>query len=344
MEPITHFLAGATLARAGFNRKTALATVTMMLAAEAADLDMVAGWHGRAAGFLAHRGFTHTFWAVPLVAAVVVGVVWLGDRLWHRLRPPMSRTIAARRWGLLYLFACLAALLHLLLDFTNNYGVRPFYPLVRTWYAWDIVYIFEPLIFLALVAALALPGLFRLISHETAYRAEQPAGRTAAVLALLFIIALWGLRDFEHRRAVAAVNAFDYRGARAVRVAAFPYMVNPFHWAGVAETPSAIFVMHVDSRQPAVDANAGMQTYDKPQSTPATQAARQTALGRGYLEWARFPLIDSETLPAPEAGYLVHFQDLRFAYPDSPRRILHAYIKLDEHLHERAAGFEPMRR
>ena len=40
MEPVTHFLTGATLARAGFNRKTALATVTMTLAAEAADIDI----------------------------------------------------------------------------------------------------------------------------------------------------------------------------------------------------------------------------------------------------------------------------------------------------------------
>ena len=31
MEPITHFLTGAVLGRAGFNRKTALATATMTL-------------------------------------------------------------------------------------------------------------------------------------------------------------------------------------------------------------------------------------------------------------------------------------------------------------------------
>ena len=42
MEPVTHFLTGAALARAGFNRKTALATVTMTLAAEAADIDVEA--------------------------------------------------------------------------------------------------------------------------------------------------------------------------------------------------------------------------------------------------------------------------------------------------------------
>ena len=38
MEPITHFLTGACLGRAGLNRKTALATAATTLAAEAPDL------------------------------------------------------------------------------------------------------------------------------------------------------------------------------------------------------------------------------------------------------------------------------------------------------------------
>ena len=35
MEPVTHFLTGACLARTGFNRRTAYATLAMTLAAEA---------------------------------------------------------------------------------------------------------------------------------------------------------------------------------------------------------------------------------------------------------------------------------------------------------------------
>ena len=41
MEPITHLMTGACLARAGFNRKAAYATLAMTLAAEAPDLDML---------------------------------------------------------------------------------------------------------------------------------------------------------------------------------------------------------------------------------------------------------------------------------------------------------------
>lgn len=345
MEPVTHFLTGATLARAGFNRKTALATVTMAIAAEAADMDIAAYLKGSACGFIEHRGITHTFLAIPFLAALVLAFIWLLDALWQRYRkarhmPPPP----ARRWGWLYLFACIAALSHLLLDFTNNYGVRPFYPFSPRWYAWDIVFIIEPLMLAALFAALLLPGLFGLVNREIGFPQRGPGGRGAAIAALLFIVALWGVRDFQHRRALAALNAVEFHGESATRVAAFPYMVNPFQWAGVAETSTAYVSMLVDSYRPEVDPGNRAQTYYKPQpnaeANDATQAARNTALGRAYAEWARFPLIEAEHLDTPDPADLVHFSDVRFLYPDSRRHPLQAYVLLDSHLHPVSEGFE----
>jgi inner membrane protein len=341
MEPVTHFLTGATLARAGFNRKTALATVTMTIAAEAADLDILAYVKGSAYGFIQHRGITHTLIGIPVIAALVVGFLWLWDAFWQRRRrvrnlpsPPV------RRWGWLYLFACIAGLSHILLDFTNNYGVRPFYPFSRHWYAWDIVFIIEPLILAVLFAALVLPWLFGLVSQEIGARQRGPRGRGAAIAALLFVAALWGVRDFEHRRALAALDAVEFHGEPATRVAAFPYMVNPFQWAGVAETSTAFISMHVDSLRPEVDPGNRAQNYYKPEPTEVTQAARNTSLGRAYVEWARFPLVEAEHLSTPVPGNLVHFTDVRFLYPDDRRRPLQAYVLLDSHLHAEAQGFE----
>jgi inner membrane protein len=61
LEPLTHFLTGACMGRAGLNRKTALATLTLTLAAEAPDLDVLGSFRGSAFGFAHHRGFTHSF-------------------------------------------------------------------------------------------------------------------------------------------------------------------------------------------------------------------------------------------------------------------------------------------
>ena len=126
LEPITHFLTGAVLARAGFNRKTALATATMTLAAEAPDLDVFWSFKGPVVGFAHHRGFTHSFLGLIFVSALVTGFMYLVWRVrgWSTKIPNLPP-----RWGMLFMFAYVAGLSHILLDYTNNYGVRPFWPL-----------------------------------------------------------------------------------------------------------------------------------------------------------------------------------------------------------------------
>jgi len=41
MDPVTHMMTGACLSRAGLNRKTGLATLTLTLALEAPDIDLL---------------------------------------------------------------------------------------------------------------------------------------------------------------------------------------------------------------------------------------------------------------------------------------------------------------
>jgi inner membrane protein len=157
MEPITHFLTGACIGRAGLNRKTAYATLAAVLAAEAADIDILWSFAGPVEGLKHHRGITHTFLAAPVLAGVVVGGIWL----WHcwrerrrlprpnapnqeRKEPPAPTPAHERqpvRWAWLYLAALISALSHLLLDWTNNYGLRPFLPFNSRWYAGSFVFI-----------------------------------------------------------------------------------------------------------------------------------------------------------------------------------------------------------
>ena len=122
----------------------------------------------------------------------------------------------------MFLFAYLAGLTHILLDFTNNYGVRPFWPFWEKWYSWDIVFIVEPLLLMLLIGGLVVPGLFSLINDEIGVRRKGPAGRLAATLALMGVIAVWGVRDYEHRRAVNALDSRLYDGGDPVRVSAYP--------------------------------------------------------------------------------------------------------------------------
>src|SRR5271155_1310091 len=158
------------MSRAGLNRKTALATATLTLAAEAPDLDVFSRIGGSAFGLNHHRGFTHSFLGVPIVAIAVVGFIYL---LW-RLRGRKTRNPSlAPRWGLLFAYACLAGLSHILLDYTNNYGVRPFWPFSERWYSGDIVFIFDPILFGLLLLGLIVPSFFSLIDREIGARNQS---------------------------------------------------------------------------------------------------------------------------------------------------------------------------
>jgi inner membrane protein len=312
------------MGRAGLNRKTALATATLTLAAEAADLDVLSRFGGSAFGLNHHRGFTHSFLGVPLVAAVVVAFIYL---LWRARGRKTRNPNLPPRWGLLFGYACLAGLSHILLDYTTAYGVRPFWPFYERWISWDIVFIVEPVLLVVLTLGLIVPALFSLINEEIGARSKNgmPKGRLAATVALVAVVAYWGLRDYEHRRAVAALQARTYRGTDAIRVSAYPYWVNPFRWYGVVETTNFFATMDVDSLNfnsvsPEVDPEAQMQIRYKPEETAITLAAKKTYLGRVYLSWAQYPLTETEELTNDpvangRAAYAVRFRDLRYDYP-----------------------------
>jgi inner membrane protein len=364
MDPLTHVLFGATLARAGFNRKTALATPVMALAAEIPDIDVVNWIRGPVRAFAAHRGVTHSFVGVPLDAALALLIIYAIHRLRQRWRAkkglerpaplaatdrvPAVRPKLPASWGVLFAFACIAALSHLLLDFTNQYGLRPFLPFSYRWYHWDIVSIIEPVMLGAMLAGLIVPALFGLIRQEIGARTAHH-GSGGAAFALVCIVLMWGVRDYEHRRALAALDSLEYGSQLPVRLSAFPYTINPFRWYAVVETDAAYRTMDVDSLTPAVDPERRERAFKK-QDSPAIEAAKRSALGRVYLDWADYPIF--QVLPLenaddadrwlrrmaytggslqaepPPAGYLVRIIDLRYFYVGR-RGVLGAAVQLD---------------
>jgi inner membrane protein len=333
-------MTGACLSRAGLNRKTGLATLTLTLALEAPDIDSFTYFGGGITGLQHHRGITHSFVGAPFVALLVVAIVYGVYRCikWRGNGAVGTNSRAATKlppnWKLLYGYALLGALVHLFQDFTNNYGVRPFAPFSEKWYAWDIVFIIDPVMLVALLLALTLPALMALVTEEIGSAKPQFRGRGAAIFALLCLAAVILVRDFEHRRAVNALNARTYRDQDPLRVSAFPQMLNPFAWNGVVETRDFFQLLPVDSGSGEIDPlNIGVMRF-KPEETPVTLAAKTSRLGRVYLDWARYPLVTAEQI---EGGRnQVQFEDLRFESAEG--LALHrgpplaAYVVLDPRL------------
>jgi inner membrane protein len=330
MEPVTHFLTGACIGRAGLNRKTAYATLVAVLAAEAADIDVLWGLAGPVEELKHHRGITHTLIAVPVVAAVAVGMVWLFDR-WRRSRKAKTPNQNVRvptaplRWGWLYLTAFLSALCHLLLDWTNNYGLRPFFPFNPRWYAGSFVFIAEPVLWALLLAALVIPGLLGLIGGEIGLRRVKFRGRGWAIFALTGMVLLWGWRWAEQGRARALAENTVIATAPVKRMALEPYPINLFHWHAILETAEYYQTAEINTLSGKIVSDPRRDVLYKPPATAATEAAKRTLLGQVYLDWGTWavvrdvgqeaaPGMKPPQLPLNRTWTTVEFTDLRFAY------------------------------
>jgi inner membrane protein len=329
MEPITHFLTGACIGRAGFNRKTAYATLAATLAAEAADLDILWGFAGPVEELKHHRGITHTLIAVPVVAAAITGAVWLWDA-WRRRgrRPAMQpgqyvRPSLEPSWFWVYCTAFVASASHILLDWTNNYGVRPFFPFNPRWYEGSIVFIAEPVLWGLLLLALIIPWLLGLADSEIGGRHTPFRGRGWAVFALSGMVVVWCWRWAERAQAKAMLENTQQTASPVIRLALEPYPVNPFRWHAILETQNFYQFAEINTHTGMIDSEAPRDVLYKPSDTPAVEAAKGTLLGRVYLDWGRWAVLrdvgqlpepgaDPPQLPPGRTWTTVEFSDLRY--------------------------------
>jgi inner membrane protein len=313
--------------------------LTAVLAAEAADMDVVWSLRGPVESLKHHRGITHTFIAAPVVAGVIVGLVaalhtWREQHRKRRLTAmklepgaPIPQRLQPKpiHWGWLYLTALIAALSHLLLDWTNNYGVRPFFPFNPRWYEGSFVFIAEPVIWALLLIALIVPGLLGLIGGEIGARRNPYRGQGWAIFALVGMVVLWGWRWSEHAHALALVENAQIASTPVKRMAAEPYPVDPFRWHVIVETAGFYQTAEVNTRTGEVDSDPQRDALYKPPSDAAVEAAKQTPLGKVYLDWGSWavvrdigqdpvPGMDPPQLPLGRTWTTVEFSDLRFDY------------------------------
>jgi inner membrane protein len=322
MDNITHTLTAVAISHAGFIRKTRFATAAVVVAANLPDIDIIWGRMGTIDYIKYHRGITHS-----ILGGIVLGFLTglIAYELGRHLRPskkPMPPV--SRKWLVL---ACLAGCAsHLLLDFTNAYGIRPFLPFSARWYAWDIMFIVDPLLIGLLMLALGVPALMRLVSEEMGARGHSKMH--GAIAASCCLLGLWGLRDVCHRRAIHMMEGRTYGQEGAWNLGAFPTAMNPFSWNGVVETPSSLLMLPVDTLATNVDAE-NAESFPKAEASPLFNAAMKTRTMQIFMDFARFPW--GEVFPGDDGG-MVRVRDLRFASPGNVRTGFMVTITLDKNL------------
>jgi inner membrane protein len=304
MDPLTHTAAGLFLSRAGLNRLTPMAAPIVMLAANAPDIDIVTLAGGPLNYLHYHRHLTHALVAMPVMALLPVVLVWAVGR------QPI-------RWGGAFLAALVAVASHLLLDYTNTYGIRLLLPFSPAWLRLDWTPVVDLWIWTALLLGIAGPFLSRLVTSEITSGQRKPKyhGRGFAWFALMLLLLYNCGRAVLHERAVAVLDARLYDGAVPARVAAIP-TASPLTWRGLVETPDSYRVREVDLTR-SFDAARG-PTFQKALGDPAINAARQTSTFQIFLTFAQFPLWRVTTAFDPPGSRNVELFDIRFGTPLEP--------------------------
>jgi len=124
-----------------------------MVSANIADADFLTVIFGDRWTLLEHhRGLTHSIPGTAAIGVLIPLIALAIERVVAKIRKRSPRI----RLGGLMIASIIAAATHPLLDWTNNYGLRPFLPWSGRWFYGDLVFIVDPYIWLALASAMFL--------------------------------------------------------------------------------------------------------------------------------------------------------------------------------------------
>ncbi len=281
MDNLTHTLTGLALARAGLGRTTRGGTLAVALAANLPDVDIVFGLQSTAAYLQHHRNLSHSIVGAPLLAFGLAVLL----RLCYR----------EARFAWLLAASLVGVSVHVFMDLWTSYGTRVLAPFDGTFYAWDLVFIVDPLLLLLLLATL----LATLRMPQTAQIAALGLG-----LAMAYVGGRAVLHAQARDEAVARVP-----GGAVARAVALPDPLDPFRWRVIADTGSAYWTGEVALRGPATR----FVKREKLEETPASTRAREASpVAHTFLAFSTYPWLE-ETATAD--GTEVVFRDLRFERP-----------------------------
>ncbi len=322
MDNVTHALAGMLVAEAvcvyrGETRQPvrSAAYLVSALANNLPDIDVLySSWmEPRPLGsLLNHRGHTHTLLLALPLAWLLGLVAWR----WFLRKNPEA---AARERRLFVGLSLIGVVLHLGMDFGNNYGVHPFWPLNNRWFYGDTIFIVEPLwlaLAIPIVASrlrarwlqIALWSVLGAVLVVCWYVPFVPTWSRCLVLGVTALAFAVARKASERVRigfalagclAVAVVFAAGSMTAKAELrqaaqaafpalevqdIAATPMPANPLCWEGllVGEQGDSYRVLRASvalGPVAAQDCNAGADVE------PTASVSRLTRVNRGGVRW-----------------------------------------------------------
>ncbi len=236
MDGLTHALVGLTSAKAGLERWSPYATLVCILSANAPDIDVISGFFGGRWTLLHyHRGITHSIIGTLALGFLIPSIFYAADRAIAQWRKHPQQV----RYRGLLMASLIAAATHPLMDWTNNYGVRPLLPWSGKWFYGDLVFIIDPYIWLVLGGAaflltsnrrLKISGwsVLGIASTLLIFLGPAQRGLTPTVVSVVRAIWILGLLAFI----LARLFNLQRRFRKSIALAALAFVV--FYWGALA--------------------------------------------------------------------------------------------------------------
>lgn len=278
MDNLAHTLIGVGVARAGLSRRFGPGTtLTLALASNLPDLDVLWSIWDPMDRFLLRRTHSHAVVAVPVLAALLACLL--------RWRRP------DRSWGVLFGLSVLGIVLHLFFDLVNSYGVVLLWPFSARRFELASIFIIDLFVWGVMLGPILAARVLK--SDGARERAYRGAVAVLGVYVVLCVLA--------HARA-ETLAARTAPGASVIQV--FPEPLGPQRFRAAARTGEEweISICHVLTGR--VEPRGRVPTDE---SAPRVRAIRATPFGR-RLE--RFMAAPVWTL-SPDGAVEVY--DLRFS-------------------------------
>lgn len=305
MENLTHTLLGLSIAKAGLERATPLATTTLLISSNLPDIDALSRMEGGTLGYLEyHRAFTHGFVGLALLAAGLTFVLMVIDRRFRLRNDPFRRPLRPTR---IFLLAYLGGVGHSFMDWTNSYGIRPLLPFSKRWFYGDVAFVVDPWIWLILGSAVV-------------WLTTTSAARTLAwvviaiILALIVGLALRHPYDWQPAPLSTTVRVIWFAGLAVViagalfrwrrfgeRLARYSLFALVLYYSGMwAAHQSALREAQSSLRVEGVSAVAAWPTPANPALWQAVARTDETVFTRNINltdrqgQWNELPALDSK--------------------------------------------------
>ena len=364
MDPVAHTIVGASLAETRLGQSSPFARLTLILGANAPDLDAVTMLINRDLSLWFRRGWTHGVLALAVLPLLLTGLICLLDRSIAHLRNERPRV----RLGPLLTLSYIAVLSHPVLDWLNTYGVRFLMPFDGRWFYGDALFIIDPWVWLLsgsavviahskstrsitawLIVGTILTGLITTvgslqstplllwlggiaaIAGARAYGISRSQTRRLAnvclVCMLVYILAMVAGSKVATQQVATWLTK---RGSTFVDIMAGPVPANPFVRDVIVVDARHYHFLEVNwLRDDQIQVSEA--SIDRGPRNTVVQAALAAPQIKGLRTWMRFPAFDVEEL---SDGHRVTIRDIRYA-----RRRGSGFsttiIELDRNLHPR---------